>query len=124
MTRRRLPDTRESKIHKIVIRDNDNGSDYDLYITTGYYEDGMLGEVFLSIGKMGSTLQGLLDGWAMLLSVAMQYGIPLESLENRFVGSNFPPAGATSDGLPCTSVFDFVMRYLLKEKRAQVTQSA
>ena len=53
MTRRRLPDTRESKIHKVVIRDNDNGSDYDLYITTGYYDDGTLGEVFAALWPEG-----------------------------------------------------------------------
>ena len=122
--RHKLPATRNSKTHHVVITDTVNGGEYDLYIRTGYYDDGELGEVFVNIGKMGSTLQSMLDGWAMLVSVMLQYGIPLEEFSNRFVNSNFPPQGPTSDGKLCTSVFDYVMQYLLQESKARAAPPA
>lgn len=110
-TRETLPATRDSKIHKIVI-DDVYGGELDLYVITGYYEDGRLGEIFVSIGKQGSTLQGMLDSWAKLLSIALQYGMPLEEIAGKFIGNRFPPHGKTSDGIECTSLIDCVMRYL------------
>ena len=110
--RRRLPATRTGETHRVTIECD--GGDIDLYIRTGEYEDGTLGEVFVGAGKQGSTLQAMLDGWAELLSISLQHGVPLETLGEHFIGTRFPPAGITSDGQVCTSLFDCVMKYLLR----------
>lgn len=110
--RRRLPATRVGQTHRVTIECE--GGDIDLYIRTGEYEDGMLGEVFVGAGKQGSTLQAMLDGWAELLSISLQHGVPLETLGEHFLNTKFLPAGVTSDGYACTSLFDCVMRWLLK----------
>ena len=110
--RRRLPATRIGQTHRVTI-ESDQG-DIDLYIRTGEYEDGTLGEVFVGAGKQGSTLQAMLDGWAEVLSISLQHGVPLETLGEHFIGTRFPPAGVTSDGAICTSLFDCVMKYLIK----------
>lgn len=113
MTRKRLPATRSGRTHKVTISDPVSG-DFDLYITSNYHEDGDLGEVFLSAGKMGSTLQGLLDGWAIMLSMAVQYGTPLEDITGKFAGQSFAPSGPTDNpDIPvCTSLLDYVARYI------------
>ena len=112
--RRRLPETRNGKTHKMVIEDI-YGGEMDLYIRTGEYEDGKLGEIFLGIGKHGGTLAAMLDGWGEMVSVALQHGVPLETIAQKFIGSNFPPQGRTSDGENCTSLYDAIMKYLMRE---------
>lgn len=112
--RRRLPATRVGQTHKVTITDMQLG-DLDLYVITNRHPgDSAIGEVFLSAGKQGSTLQGLLDGWAVMVSIALQYGVPLEAITEKFRGWSFPPCGATSDSTvpQCASLFDYVARHL------------
>lgn len=112
--RRRMPTTRMGRTHKVTITDPVVG-DVDLYVTANYYEDGALGECFLSVGKQGGTLQGMLDSWAILLSVALQHGAELPALVAKFSGTSFSPSGRTDDPkVPqCSSILDYVMRYLV-----------
>ena len=107
-----LPDTRRSVTHKAII-DSDQGP-VSLFMTAGFYEDGRLGEVFVQAGKQGSTVRGLLDDFARLLSYALQYGVPLADLAEKFRGANYPPQGATrTEAIPvCTSLTDYVVRWL------------
>jgi ribonucleoside-diphosphate reductase alpha chain len=84
------------------------------YIRTGEYQDGELGEVFISPDKEGSFIQGVLDGFALLLSIALQYGVPLEKIIEKFMNIRFEPSGMTSDrAVPmATSFFDLMFKKL------------
>lgn len=84
------------------------------YIRTGEYLDGELGEVFISPDKEGSFIQGVLDGFALLLSIALQYGVPLEKIIEKFMNIRFEPSGMTSDrAVPmATSFFDLMFKKL------------
>jgi len=110
MTRKRLPDTRPSITHKVEV----GGA--DLYMQAGYYPDtSLIGEIFLSIGKQGSTLKGLLDSWAIMVSIAMQTeGSDLDAIIQKFKGSLFEPNGLTSNSVipTCTSLVDYVVRWI------------
>jgi ribonucleoside-diphosphate reductase alpha chain len=110
--RRTLPDVRPSKTHKFKIFSP--AGDHTCYVTVGFYEDGQLGEVFLSIGKQGSTLNGLLNVIGVLISYALQYGVPPGDLVGKLTGSNFEPQGPTSNpALPnASSIVDYVFRWL------------
>ena len=85
-----------------------------MYLTVGFYEDGRVGEVFMSAGKVGSTVRGLLNDLSRLLSFALQYGLPLEDLCERMAGSNYPPQGTTENPelAECSSVTDYLFRWL------------
>jgi ribonucleoside-diphosphate reductase alpha chain len=109
--RRRLPATRQSITHKFVI-DGHEG-----YITAGKYDDGSLGEVFVTVGKEGSTIAGLLDFAATLLSVSLQYGVPLEDLTHKFMGYKFEPMGITENPeiRTTSSMADYIMRWLASQ---------
>src|SRR5204862_735062 len=77
--RRRMPRERESLTHKFSIAGHEG------YITAGMYEDGTVGEIFLTdIGKEGSTLRGMMNAFATSISIALQYGVPLETLVRKF----------------------------------------
>lgn len=106
--RRKLPDTRQSVTHKFNI------GGFEGYITAGMYEDGTPGEVFINSQKQGNWANGMLDAFATILSMALQYGVPLESLKRKFVGTRFDPAGFTSneDIRLCTSLMDYIFRWL------------
>lgn len=106
--RRRLPKTRDSKTHKFQIGDAEG------YLTVGLYEDGTPGEFFIRFSKVGSTVAGLLDGWAMTFSTALQYGAPLKSLCRLLMGHRFEPAGLTDDPTikVASSIMDYVARWL------------
>ena len=121
--RRPLPDTRRGKVHSVVIRDPQG--DMTLHIRTGNYEGGKLGEVFLEIGKAGSTLNGLLDVLGRLISYALQYGVPLSELTSRLTGHQFLPAGPTSNpDIPeCSSLVDYVFRWLAQEFGEAATEA-
>jgi hypothetical protein len=80
--RRRLPDTRRSLTHKF------NVAGHEGYLTVGLYDDGKPGELFITMAKEGSTIGGLMDSLGTATSVALQYGVPIESLVNKFT----PPA--------------------------------
>lgn len=116
--RGRLPDVRRSVTHKVVI-DSEQGP-VSVFLTAGFYPDGRLGEVFVQVGKQGSTMRGLIDDFARLLSYALQYGVPLAELAPKFRGANYPPQGATNNAaIPaCMSIADYVLRWLEGVERA------
>ena len=66
-------------------------------MTSGAYDDGRLGEVFLKLGKQGSTLSGVMDAFSIAVSIGLQYGVPLESFVQKFTNLKFEPAGMTDD---------------------------
>ena len=106
--RRRLPDERAAFTHKF------NVAGHEGYLTVGLYEDGQPGEIFLKMAKEGSTISGLMDAFATAVSVAMQYGVPLKDLVNKFSHLRFEPAGFTTNrDIPMAkSLIDYVFRYM------------
>jgi len=106
--RRRLPDTRQSITHKFDV------SGHEGYITVGLYEDGMPGELFITMAKEGSTIGGLMDSFGTAISMSLQYGVPLEVLVNKFSHTRFDPMGRTSnpDIRLAKSVVDYIFRWL------------
>ena len=106
--RERLPDTRNSITHKFDI------SGHEGYIVVGLYPDGRPGELFLTMGKEGSTLGGLLDSIGILTSVSLQYGVPLDALVQKFSHCRFEPSGWTKnpDIRQATSIVDYIFRWL------------
>ena len=106
--RRRLPDTRVSKTHKF------NVAGHEGYLTVGIYEDGLPGELFITMAKEGSTIGGLMDSLGTATSVALQYGVPLESLVRKFTHQRFEPAGMTTNReIPfAKSLVDYIFRWI------------
>lgn len=106
--RRRLPIECDSVRHKFEIAGHKG------YIHTGFYEDGKVGEIFIRMSKEGSTISGLMDTIATLTSIALQYGVPLEALVNKFSHVRFEPSGFTSNpNVPyAKSLTDYIFRYL------------
>jgi len=84
------------------------------YIHSGFYNDGKVGEIFIRMSKEGSTISGLMDTVATLTSIALQYGVPLEDLVNKFSHVRFEPSGFTSNpNVPIAkSLTDYIFRYL------------
>ena len=108
-TRRRMPRERQSLTHKFSIAGHEG------YITAGMYEDGSVGEIFLTdIGKEGSTLRGMMNAFATSISIALQYGVPLETLVRKFSYMRFDPEGITGNPeIPfAKSMPDYIMRWL------------
>ena len=81
-------------------------------MTAGSYDDGQLGEVFLKLGKQGSTLAGVMDAFSIAISIALQYGVPLEAFVNKFVNMRFEPAGMTDD--PDIRISQSMMDYIFR----------
>src|SRR5947209_8555602 len=107
--RRRMPRERQSITHKFSIGGHEG------YITAGMYEDGTIGEIFLTdIGKEGSTLRGMMNAFATAISISLQYGVPLETLVQKFSYMRFEPEGITSNPeIPfAKSMPDYIMRWL------------
>ncbi len=107
--RKKMPRERESITHKFSIAGHEG------YITAGKYEDGTLGEIFLTdIGKEGSTLRGLLNAFATSISLGLQYGVPLETFVRKFSYMRFEPEGMTGNPeIPfAKSMPDYIMRWL------------
>jgi ribonucleoside-diphosphate reductase alpha chain len=107
--RRRMPRERQSITHKFSIGGHEG------YITAGKYEDGTVGEIFLTdIGKEGSTLRGMMNSFATAISIALQYGVPLETLVRKFSYMRFEPEGMTTNPeIPfAKSMPDYIMRWL------------
>ena len=106
--RHRMPDTRMSLTHRFEIAGHEG------YITVGLYEDGQPGELFITMSKEGSTIGGLMDTVGTLTSIALQYGVPLESLAKKFAYQRFEPSGFTKnpDIRHATSITDYVFRWL------------
>ncbi len=106
--RRRLPDEREAITHKFSIAGHEG------YITVGLYEDGMPGEVFITMSKEGSTISGLMDSLATSISLALQYGVPLHVLCDKFSHTRYEPSGFTGNReIPIAkSITDYIFRWL------------
>ncbi len=107
-SRRRMESTRLSLTHKFEIAGHEG------YITVGMYDDRQPGELFIQMAKEGSTIGGLMDTVATLTSLALQYGVPLESLVKKFAYQRFEPSGFTknADIRNATSITDYVFRWL------------
>ncbi|MCW0215553.1 MAG: vitamin B12-dependent ribonucleotide reductase [Pseudonocardia sp.] len=119
--RRRLPKKRPSETVSFTVAGAEG------YLTAGSYPDDGLGEIFVKLGKQGSTLSGVMDAFSMSISVGLQYGIPLEFYVSKFSNLRFEPAGMTDDPdvRIATSVLDYLFRrlaldHLPYEKRAQL----
>ena len=106
--RNRLPVDCKSVRHKFEVAGQKG------YIHTGFYEDGKVGEIFICMAKEGSTISGLMDTIATLTSIALQYGVPLEALVNKFSHVRFEPSGFTNNyDIPIAkSLTDYIFRYL------------
>jgi ribonucleoside-diphosphate reductase alpha chain len=107
-SRRRLPDERRSITHKFDIGGHEG------YITVGLYEDGLPGELFLTMAKEGSTISGFADAFAQAISYALQYGVPLQDLVDKFSHVRFEPSGMTRnpDIRFAKSIVDYIFRWL------------
>jgi ribonucleoside-diphosphate reductase alpha chain len=107
--RHRMPRERQSITHKFSIGGHEG------YITAGMYEDGSVGEIFITdVGKEGSTLRGMMNSFATAISIALQYGVPLETLVQKFAYMRFEPEGITQNPeIPfAKSMPDYIMRWL------------
>ena len=108
--RKKLPDERQSMTHKFRIGEHKG------YLNVGYYENGKPGEIFVTMAKEGSTVRGLMDTVATLVSICLQYGVPLEDLVRKFEYVKFEPNGITNtDGIRFAhSIVDYIFRWLGK----------
>ncbi|HYQ85858.1 MAG TPA: vitamin B12-dependent ribonucleotide reductase, partial [Bacteroidota bacterium] len=106
--RRRLPDERQAVTHKFSIAGHEG------YITVGLYEDATPGEIFITMSKEGSTISGLMDAFATSVSMALQYGVPLRVLVEKFSHMRFEPSGFTGNKeIPMAkSICDYIFRWL------------
>jgi ribonucleoside-diphosphate reductase alpha chain len=106
--RRKLPDERKSITHKFDIAGHEG------YIIAGMYEDGQPGEIFITMSKEGSTISGLMDSFATAISIALQYGVPLRGLVDKFSHMRFEPSGFTKNpDIPMAkSIMDYIFRWL------------
>jgi ribonucleoside-diphosphate reductase alpha chain len=102
------PTTWRSVTHKFTIAGQEG------YLTVGLLDDTRPGEIFIKIAKEGSTCSGLIQGFCKALSLALQYGLPVDSAVDRFRGMRFEPSGPTTNPeIPhATSILDYVARYL------------
>lgn len=118
-SRRRMPKKRSSQTVSFSVGGAEG------YLTASSFETGELGEVFLKLGKQGSTLAGVMDAFSIAISIALQYGVPLEAFVTKFTNMRFEPAGMTDDPdiRMAQSMMDYIFRrlaldYLPFEKRA------
>ena len=106
--RRRLPDERQAITHKFDIAGHEG------YITIGLFEDGSPGEIFLVMAKEGSTISGFADAFAQAVSYALQYGVPLQVLVDKFSHVRFEPSGVTKNPKVriAKSIVDYIFRWM------------
>ena len=107
-TRRKLPDERQAITHKFDVAGHEG------YITVGLFEDGTPGEIFLVMAKEGSTISGFADAFAQAISYALQYGVPLQTLVDKFSHSRFEPSGMTKNPEVrfAKSIVDYIFRWM------------
>ncbi|MGH9397112.1 MAG: vitamin B12-dependent ribonucleotide reductase, partial [Terriglobia bacterium] len=121
--RRKLPDERQAITHKFSVGGHEG------YLTVGLYDDGMPGEIFITMAKEGSTVSGLMDSIATAVSLALQYGVPLRVLCDKFSHTRFEPSGWSSNkeiGY-AKSLMDYIFRWIAIKflpKEAQPTENA
>src|SRR5207344_2782319 len=106
--RRKLPDERKAITHKFDIAGHEG------YITVGLFEDGQPGEIFLVMAKEGSTISGFADAFAQAISYALQYGVPLQALVDKFSHVRFEPSGMTRNAEIrfAKSIVDYIFRWM------------
>jgi len=106
--RRKLPDERHSITHKFDVAGHEG------YVTVGLFEDGTPGEIFLVMAKVGSTISGFADAFAQAISYALQYGVPLQTLVDKFSHSRFEPSGMTKNPEVrfAKSIVDYIFRWM------------
>ena len=106
--RRKLPEERDAKTHKFSIAGHEG------YITVGLFEDGMPGEIFITMAKEGSTISGLMDNFATAISYGLQYGVPLKFYVDKFSHVRFEPSGWTGNQqIPyAKSIMDYIFRWM------------
>jgi ribonucleoside-diphosphate reductase alpha chain len=99
---------RQSEIHKFSVAGHEG------YLIYGMFDDVSLGEIFIKMSKQGSTLTGLLNTFAISVSIALQYGVPLKDLVSKFIYMKFKPMGVTNnnDIKIANSIIDYIFRYL------------
>jgi ribonucleoside-diphosphate reductase alpha chain len=107
-TRKRLPKSRVSRTTSFTVGGAEG------YMTSGAHDDGELGEIFLKLGKQGSTLAGVMDAFSIAVSIGLQYGVPLETYVSKFTNLRFEPAGLTDDPdvRMSQSIMDYIFRRL------------
>jgi ribonucleoside-diphosphate reductase alpha chain len=120
-TRKRLPKSRQSRTTSFTVGGAEG------YMISGAHEDGALGEVFLKLGKQGSTLAGVMDAFSIAVSIGLQYGVPLSTYVSKFSNLRFEPAGLTDDPdvRMSQSIMDYIFRrlaldYLSFEERSML----
>ena len=104
-----MPDRRKGYIQKATI------GDHKVYLHTGEYEDGKIGEIFIDTSKEGELVKALMNNFAIAISLGMQYGVPLDEFVNAFVGTKFEPSGKVHGNdriLSATSILDYIFREL------------
>lgn len=109
MNQKKLPNRRKSELIKAVI------DGHKIILSTGVYEDGTLGEIFINMDKEGASFRSLLNCFCILFSIALQHGVPLEKLVNQFQGTRFSPYGLVQEDpniKKCSSIIDYVVRRL------------
>ena len=118
--RRKLPDERESITHKFSIGGHEG------YITVGKYENGDPGEIFITMAKEGSTISGLMDSFATMTSLALQHGVPLQLLVDKFTHTRFEPSGFTKNPeIPMAkSIMDYIFKWLASKFFDRESQAA
>jgi ribonucleoside-diphosphate reductase alpha chain len=106
--RRKLPDERRAITHKFTVGGHEG------YLTVGLYDDGQPGEIFITMAKEGSTISGLMDSFATAISLALQYGVPLKVLCDKFSHSRFEPSGWTNNPeiRYAKSIMDYIFKWL------------
>jgi ribonucleoside-diphosphate reductase alpha chain len=116
--RRKLPDERNAITHKFDIAGHEG------YITVGLYEDGQPGEIFIVMAKEGSTISGFADAFAQAISYALQYGVPLQDLVDKFSHVRFEPSGMTKnpDVRFAKSIVDYIFRWMASKFLSQDAQ--
>jgi ribonucleoside-diphosphate reductase alpha chain len=119
-TRTRLPKSRPSRTTSFTVGGAEG------YMTAGSYPDNGLGEVFLKLGKQGSTLAGVMDAFSMAISISLQYGVPLETFVSKLTNMKFEPAGLTDDPdvRMAQSIMDYIFRRLALDHLPFETRSA
>ena len=106
--RKRLPKSRASRTTSFTVGGAEG------YMTSGAHDDGDLGEIFLKLGKQGSTLAGVMDAFSIAVSIGLQYGVPLETYVSKFTNLRFEPSGMTDDPdmRMSQSIMDYIFRRL------------
>ena len=104
-----MPDRRKGYIQKATI------GDHKVYLHTGEYEDGKIGEIFIDTSKEGELVKALMNNFAIAVSLGLQYGVPLDEFISAFVGTKFEPSGKVHGNdriLTATSILDYIFREL------------